>query len=373
MYGKNRKGDRTKMPIETVNCQDIHQAQQLLKLQQTSKSKFLLLNPIKRQGNSKQTSKQQMHDDNLAKKKPCESYNNDDQQKYYSFNKNNERTVFKQYHSSFLIMPDSVMEKHDRDAIMLQTYLTEKNSLLNEIDNTKFDRNCLNESINSINKFLVKYYMLMNEHYDLNTDLAYFKNLREKILKELSNCDIQKPLASPVSSSSSSNSPSPSSSSSTLSAHELNINLITFGKLKQQQQQHQAYQQSIVVNHQSSPILKKTSNPKQMKTVTFNNNISLITQFDENEDADSVESDGNDQVDEVSSNNNNYDDDDDGHIIDRLMKKIHFEKNYQKPNDAVSGNKICELCFQTNVLSEINDKYCENCFYYMKTNFNLQN
>jgi hypothetical protein len=348
---------------ETINYQDVHTQhhnQQLLQMQQNGKNKFLLMNPIKRLANKQPVGICDVAE-NLMKKKTLES--GDDQQKYYSYSKNNERTVFKHMHSSFLIMPDSVIEKHDRDAEMLQAYLIEKENLLNEIEKTRFNRSYMIDIINLINKFLVKYYMLMNENFSLNTDLIYFKNLREKILMEISNLEQKSAVVvSPVGSSSS-NSPSPSSSSSTMSTHDTNTNLITFGKLKQPDQ---AHQQSIVVN-QSSPILKKTTNAKPAKTVTFNNNISLITQFDDDNDFDGA-ADGDGVENEVDDD----DDDDHGKIIDRLMKKIHLDKNYQRPSD-MNNDKKCELCCQSSVLYKISDKYCENCFFYMKTKFNLQN
>ncbi len=355
---------------DTMKYQDVHvqHSQQIVKLQQNGKNKFLLLNPIKRLAGKQIIEKIEVADNVVKRSKPLSdmSHSNEDQQKYYSYNKNNERTVFKHLHSSFLIMPDSVIEKHERDTEILQAYLNEKNTLLNVIEKAKFDRHCLTEMIDLINKFLVKYYMLMNENFDLNIDLIYFKNLREKILKEMSKFE-QKPSVFISPASSQSNSPSPSSSSSsTQSTQELNTNLMTFCKPKQQDQ---AYQQSIVVNHQSSPILKKATSVKQPKTVTFNNNIALITQFDDDVD-------GNNDDDNNSCNNldeaGEDEDDDHGEIINRLMKKIHLDKNYQRPSVVNIDNK-CELCCQSSVSCKISEKYCENCYYYMKTKFNLQN
>ena len=117
-----------------------------------------------------------------------------------------------------------------------------------------------------------------------------------------------------------------------------------------------------------SPILKIKSNlssrssPTHKKSVKFNNNISLITTIDDD------------------------DEDYDEHLIDRLLKTSLNTSNsvttvplapefsqVLNVNDKFQGADKCELCLQSLISHELNEKYCNNCYFYMKSNFQLQN
>jgi len=117
-----------------------------------------------------------------------------------------------------------------------------------------------------------------------------------------------------------------------------------------------------------SPILKIKSNlsdrrsSTNKKSVKFNNNISLITTVDD------------------------YDEAYDEHLIDRLLKTSlntvnivttlplapEFNQVNLNTNEQFQVSDKCELCLQSLISHELNDKYCNNCYFYMKSNFQLQ-